>query len=235
MRNLLYRFLAYLIAGFAGGAAVWLFFQVPAGGWETGVVFLIAATGLLAAAYLLRTAGGAPVHGIRTNPAWSIMATDMVCIIAAATAMFFIVDGFSERLGGPRAMVADPLASDVIAFMFVPSALILAWFVAQSGSQSVAVDSDGVVVTGPFGVETFGWNEIEGFRADSQYVPVSRAGMAVPRHLRTNLQVIAGDGRTVSVYQPGLARDRRLILSALKDHAPKDLQQDLADIEAAWL
>jgi hypothetical protein len=236
VRKLVCRFLAYLIGGIAGGLAVWLYARPDpiTGAWRHGLAVLLAALGAVAAATLLRKASAAPANGIRTNPAWSIHATDLVCLAAAVIAMFFIVDGFSQRLGGPPAMIADPLASDVIAVMFLPAALILALFVTQSGSQSVAIDSDRLVVTGPFGAEQFAWGEIERLKPHSQYVLVSRVGVPVPRHLRTNLEVTASDGRTSTIYEPGLAGDRRAILSALGDHAPTQLQGDLAAIEAAW-
>lgn len=233
MKNILRRFLAYLIAGFSSGFAVWLYFQSWSG-LVTGLGFAALALGLPAAMYLFRKAYDVPRNGMRTNPAWSAFASDAICLVAAATAVFFIIDGYSAQFDGFSPMLGEPLLSDVILFMLLPAAFVLAAVVTQSAGQSVAVNSKGIVVTGPSRVAKLNWQEIELFRPDSQYVMVSRVGVPVPKRLRTNLEVITRSGETVTIYEPGLARDRKAILSAFVHYAPSGLQDDLADIESAW-
>lgn len=242
MKRFLLRFVAYICAGLCLGIATRLavYDQVLNRGGLTAMGIVAAAvcgTGL--AVWLLRRAShggaGSGAGGIRVNPLWAVAAMDTICLIAAALALFFIADGYGALYFGLARGLADPLASDVIAFMFIPAALVLALFVTSSGSQSICIDGAGLVVSGPFGVGRAVWDEIESLSLDEQYVIVSRLGIPMPRHLRTNLEITIGAQDTLTLYQPGLKSTARQILKLMRAHAPPRLSPGLDALASAWL
>ena len=237
MKPVLFRLLGYCVAGISLGAALKfsLLTGVAANSILLTIILVPAAAGVVVSVLLLMRAGAVIPQGVRINSAWTVAAMDGVCLIASASAWFFIIDGYSKWLTGSSPLVMDDrIALDVVAVMYLPSALILALFVTSSGSQTIAIDEAGLIVAGSFGADKAGWSEIERLSADEQYVVVSRLGIPIPRHLRTNLEIATGDGDVFTVYQPGLKSTAKIILEQFREHAPPRLHQDLDKMEAAW-
>lgn len=237
MKQVLFRLLAYIVAGLSLGATAWfvLFEDAVDGGIPVAVVLALAAGGVAAAILLLMRASAVVHHGIRINPPPAVAAMDGVSIIASAMATFFTIDGYSDRFASLAPRFMDPLVADVIAFMFLPALLVLALFVTTSGGQSIAIDGTGLVVAGPFGAKKVAWDKIEKLTSNDQYVVVSRLGFPVPTHLRTNLGIATTGGEILTVYQPEFKATARDIFERMREHAPRRLSQDLDEIEAAWL
>lgn len=237
MKYFLYRFLAYIITGAIFGTAARLLvfdtFHTETFPMFAVIASLVAA-GVGLCVWLLKKASVCQPSGIRISPLWTVAAMDVVCIIAATMAIFFIIDGYADKYLGLTRGITDPLVADVIAFMFLPSALVLALLVTSAGGQNITINEAGIKVTGPFGTQMVVWNEIERLRPDEQYVAVSRLGVPMPRHLRTNLEIVCGSG-TITVYQPALKGISRQVLGRLRENAPRPLLKDLDGIEAAWL
>jgi hypothetical protein len=161
---------------------------------------------------------------------------DGVCILASVIANFFIIDGYSSKFTDLAPLIMnDPYALDVIAFMYLPSLLVLALFVTATGGQSIAIDKSGLKVSGAFGVKKALWEDIKELRPDEQYVMVSRVGTAIPSRLQTNLDIVTINSETITVYQPGLKKVSREILKKIRKYAPDKLAKDLELVEAAWL
>ncbi len=237
MSQIALRTLAYFLAGVPAGFVAWaLIYNTPFDAATQNQILVVAilVPCLVAATVLLRMAYAGRGSGSQTSPVWSILAADLTCMLAAAVAAFFAVDGFSERLGGPPADLTDPLVANVIAFLFVPTALLLALFVTQTGSQSLAADAEGLIVEGISGERHAAWTEIASFRPDTEYVPVSRLGLVVPRHLRTNLAVVLRNGETIAIFDPGTRASRKAILRTLGDSMPEAMRSGLDEMRHSW-
>lgn len=236
MRIIVSRFLAYCAAGIFLGPAVWIVCVLDR--FPSPDLPLVAAGGLGILAfgiviYLLRKAGGNSGKGIAVTPASSAVAVDIICVIAAGMAGFFVIDGYAEGFG-LELLSTDPLAADVIAFMFLPSTVFVTLFVSGLASQKVSVDPNGFTLSGFNGTRHVSWENIRSIEPDDQYVVVSRVGMPVPRHLRTNLQVTTRDGERLTLFEPATATAKTTILSALFEHAPEHMKDQLATIGEAW-
>jgi hypothetical protein len=238
MKRMLYRLIAYLVAGAFLGVAGWLalFAGIADNNTPVAIILALAAFGLICAGLLLKRSRMVIENGIRVNTSWNVVAMDGVCIIAATTVSLFLIDGYSSWFSGSSPLLgSDPYAMDVVLVMYLPSALVLALFVTSTGSQIVTIDAKGLVIAGAFGVENVEWANIEKLVPDEQYVIVSRVGIPMPRHLRTNLEVTTNDHNILTVYQPGLKSTSKIILEKFRQCAPPSLQDDLDTIETAWL
>lgn len=238
MVRMLYRLLAYLVAGTFLGAAGWLILYITLEGTEFSIALILtlAAIGLASAWILLKRSRANVDDGIRINTPWNVAAMDGVCIIAATIISLFIIDGNSNWFSGASPLLgSDPYAMDVVIVMYLPSALVLALFVTSTSSQTIAIDEKGLTIAGAFGVETAKWEAVEKLSPDEQYVVVSRLGVPIPRHLRTNLEIITNDSDVLTVYQPGLKSTAKAVLDKFKQQAPPRLHNDLEKIEKAWL
>jgi hypothetical protein len=231
------RIVSYMLAGLSAGVMVWI--PVCGTPFLSDPVAFLLMPGLLlpifavAFVLLLRQSFKIDRDGLTVSPG-QVFATDLTVMTAAATAAFFIVDGFSERLGGPQACVTDPLAADVIAVMFVPVAAVLALFVTQTSNQRVRADEYGVHIDGISGDGMTNWADIAAFSPELQHVLVGRLGFLVPRHLRTNLVVATRSGEAHTIYDPGSASARRRILAVLRRAMPEAMRPMLKEIEQAW-
>ncbi len=238
MKRVLFRLIAYIFAGFSVGISVWFLLTSSLAFENTRliIVLLIALIVAIAAFLLLKKASHIIPQGIRINSSWTVAAMDGVCILASVIASFFIIDGYSSKFSdlAPLIMI-DPYALDVVAFMYLPSLIVLALFVTATGGQSIAIDRTGLKVSGAFGVKKALWDDIKTLRPDEQYVMVSRVGTAIPSHLQTNLDIVTINSETITVYQPGLKKVSREILKQIRKYAPDNLAKDLELVEAAWL
>ncbi len=238
MRQLFYRFLAYLVTGALLGAAGWMALSafMMETGFPTVPVIACIAGGILAAVLLLRQAAIGIGGGIRINSAMTVAMMDGVAILAATIVSLFVLDGKSEWITGEAPVVMDdPLALDVVMFMYLPAALLLAAFITGSGGQTLAVDRRGLTIAGAFGANTLDWGDITRFAPDEQWVVVSRVGLPIPRHLRTNLEIRTGDGECFTIYEPEFRSVKTRILDLLRSHAPGSLYEDLDAMASVWL
>jgi hypothetical protein len=236
VRILVSRFLAYCAAGIFLGPAVWIGLvhdQFPTADLTLIIAGGLGVFGFGLAVFLLRKAGGNSGKGIAVTPKSSAVAVDIICVVAAGMAGFFIVDGYAGSFG-LELLATDPLLADVIAFMFLPATLFVALFVSGMTSQKISVDSRGITLSGFTGTRHVVWDDIQSIEPDEQFVVVSRVGMPVPRHLRTNLQVTTRDGENLTLFEPATDRTKTRILSALWDLAPDRLKDQLAPIGEAW-
>lgn len=233
MSVLLSRLAAYGLAGLGLGAAGWL--------WLLGLPLPAAALAsvcIVAGAALLRRAwGGVPAAvvpagmqscRVRVTPAGALFAMDAVAVLAAATAGFFVVDGFAPRLAGVAPHVTDPLVADVIAVMFLPAALVLAGFISMTGGQTVAMGPEGIALSGPFGTEAARWDEVTGLAWRDEHVIVTRVGVPMARRLRTNLDLHLADGRCLTILEPATRARRGMLEGGLMTYAPERLTKPLA-------
>ncbi len=229
------RLLAYFLAGLGIGGAGFLSLhpEVFLSGHALLIAVLIAVTSVACAAVFLFRASRAPGKGIRITPAFSLAAMDLICLIASAIAVFFIFEGYSVRFTGAPSSLGDPLLADVILFLYLPAAGVLAAFVSLTGVQRITIDAQGIRTTGQVGMVA--WDDIMSFEPDAQYVVVSRIGLPVPKHLRTNLLVVTESGEKIAVYEPGLKTTRREILVRLQALAPVRLQGDIERMQESWL
>lgn len=238
MKQMFYRVLAYLIAGALLGFASWLVLSaqlLPAKMPYLSIAAL-AIGGIIVAIIFIRLAATGSKRGIRVNSAIAVAMMDSVCIIAATIVSLFVIDGNSSLFSGDGPLImVDPLALDVVVFMYLPSTLVLAAFVTSSGGQFVCIDEKGIAISGAFisGITT--WNGIRKISPHEQYVMVSRVGIPIPRHLRTNLEITLEDDEGLTVVQPEFRSVKIQILDRLKEYAPARLQKDLGAIGAAWL
>ena len=234
MRDFANRFLAYCLSGLVVGFAVWfavaLMWQPP----RAAMALAIGLIGVIGAILLLLRTGNVTGHEQETQSRGATWASDILCLVGAAVAGFFIMDGFTERLGLLPSIFDEPLAADVIAFMFLPATAILAWFVTQSASQTVAIDAEGLRVSRFGDTVTVSWPEIEGVKVESQYVLVSRVGTPMPRKLRTNLIVKAGTGDQITIIDPASKSGRQRLMARMKQFAPERLREALFRVEADW-
>jgi hypothetical protein len=210
------RIVAYLLAGLSAGLMAWIpVCGAPFPGIQTSILLIagIVLPALVTAFVLLRRVSFQTNRGGMTVSSGQILASDLTCMTAAAVAAFFVIDGFSERLGGPRACIADPLAADVIAFMFLPATAVLALFVSQTGAQRIRADENGLSVEGVSGSKHAAWDEIVSFHPQRQHVLVGRVGFFVPRHLRTNIVVGLRNGGSARIFDPST-----FIANTLADH-----------------
>ena len=237
MQPVFNRIVAYLLAGLSAGLMVW----IPiCGGPLLGIrasILLIAGIvfpALVAAFVLLHRVCFKTNRSGMTVSCGQILASDLTCMTAAAVATFFVIDGFSERLGGPRACIADPLAADVIAFMFLPAAAVLALFISQTGAQRIRADENGLSVEGVSGAIYGAGDEMVSFDPERQHVLVGRVGFLVPRHLRTNIVVGLRNGGSTKIFDPSTASARRALLGELRDAMPKESHPLLKEIEEEW-
>lgn len=238
MKRVLFRLIAYILAGFSVGFTGW-YLLVSNFAFENTrliIVLLIALIVAIVAILILKKASHIIPEGIRINSSWTVAAMDGVCILASVIASFFIIDGYSSKFTDLAPLIMnDPYALDVIAFMYLPSLLVLAMFVTAKGGQSIAIDKSGLKVSGAFGVKKALWEDIKALRPDEQYVLVSRVGTAIPSRLQTNLDIVTINSETITVYQPGLKKVSREILKKIRKYAPDKLAKDLELVEAAWL
>lgn len=236
MRIIVSRFLAYCAAAMFLGPAVWIALvhdQFSSVDFPLGVAGSLGVFGFGLVLYLLGKAGGNSGKGIAVTPTSSAVAVDIICVIAAGMAGFFVLDGYAGNFD-LELLATDPLVADVIAFMFLPSTLFVTLFVSGMASQSISVDPDGFTLSGFSGTRHVTWKEIRSIEPDDQYVVVSRVGMPVPRHLRTNLQVTTNDGESLILFEPATNAAKTKILSALSEHAPAHIKDQLATIGEAW-
>lgn len=238
MKRVLFRLVAYILAGFSVGIAVWyiLISSLSIVNTQLIIVLILALIIAIVAFLLLKKASHIIPLGIRINSSWTVAAMDTVCIVASVIASFFIIDGYAINFKDLDPLIMnDPYALDVIAFMYLPSLFILALFVTATGGQSVAIDKTGLKVSGAFGIKQTPWENIKSLQPDEQYVMVSRVGTAIPSRLQTNLEIITNIDETITVYQPGLKKVSREILEKMRQNAPLNLSEALKEIEAAWL
>ena len=237
MREVVLRLLAYLVISAGAGVTGWLAIALGAHLGTVGTIVCLAGlvSGIAIGLALLR-AGAAtrPDDVAPVNPARMINAMDAVSALAGAIAVFFIADGFSERIGGPASLLDEPLAADVTAVMFLPAALVLALFVSQAARQGVEIDEDGLRIAGVSGRTRAGWHEIIEIRPERQYVLVSRLGLPIPRLLRVNVVIETRDGAVVKIVEPGLKSARRHIMMRIRHCAPTRLAERFGEIEKAW-
>jgi len=236
MKLLFFRGTGYLLAGTAIGGMLWV---ILGNGQIMDIlpfpVIPVCIAGGVISMFLLYRAYNIPYESIRINPPWAGPTMDMICILASAMAVYFILDGYSGILFGLKGRMADPLVADVIAFMFVPANLLLALVVTTSVSQSITIDKSGLGVRSAFGSSNIAWEKIEKLHCDTRYIPVSRLGFTFPARLRTNLEIITSDHEPLTIYQPGLKATARKILARLDGNAPKRLANNLGELHAAWL
>jgi len=231
MTRIALRFLAYTLAGILfGGAGFMALSSVLA---AAGLAPITAIAGTALVLYLLSNASRVPGQGIRITPARSLVAMDIVCVVAAALTGFFIFQGYASSFGGTVFLPGDPLAADVMLFMFFPSVLVLSAVVSTTGAQRIQIDATGLVLSGKMGGNV-AWDTIKAFQPDQQYVIVSRVGLPMPKHLRTNLEVVLSNGENLKIYEPGLKSTRRKILEKLRQFSPLRLSTDIDVIAANW-
>jgi len=236
IHRIILRFLAYILAGLLFGGTGFMALSsvliaadlAPIAAVVTGVV------GTALVLYLLSQASRVSGQGIRITPARSLAAMDIICVIAAALTGFFIFQGYAATFGGTVFLPGDPLAADVMLFMFLPAALVLSAFVSTTGAQRIHIDAGGLILSGKKGGK-ISWDNITAFQPDRQYVIVSRIGLPMPKHLRTNLQVVLSNGEILNIYEPGLKSTRREILEKMRQFSPKRLSEDIDGIAANWL
>ena len=237
MQPVINRIVAYLLAGLSAGLMAWIpICGAPFLGIRASILLIagIVLPALVAAFVLLHRVCFQTNRGGMTVSSGQILASDLTCMTATAVATFFVIDGFSERLGGPRACIADPLAADVIAFMFLPAAAVLALFISQTGAQRIRADENGLSVEGVSGSKYAAWDEIVSFHPERQNVLVGRVGFLVPRHLRTNIVVGLRNGGCAKIFDPSTASARQALLGKLRDAMPKESHPLLKEIEEEW-
>ncbi|MBY6113054.1 hypothetical protein KUW09_06060 [Mameliella alba] len=232
MKTLWFRLLAYVGAGMGFGGGAWL--------TAVGIPLIFAASSALAGlglmlwamhrahdAPLIEPPEGMRAITLRITPGTALIGMDIVALIASALTCFFALDGFGPRLAGFPPLVTDPLAADVIAVLFLPSALVLAGFVTSTGEQRLSLGPDGLFLSSPFGGRSARWPEITSLGWRDEYVVVSRVGLPIRRRLRTNLAIETADGCRLTVYEPATASRRRHLLDGLKRFAPAHLTANL--------
>lgn len=200
MKRVLFRLIAYILAGFSVGIAVWYLLAVDFSFKNTRLIMVLVLALLVGvfAFMLLKKASYVLSQGIRINSSWTVASMDAVCIIASTIASIFIIDGYASKFIDLSPLgVNDPYALDVISFMYLPSLLVLAIFVTATGGQSIAIDKIGVKVAGAFGETKALWKNIKVLQPNEQYVVVSRVGTAIPSRLQTNLDIITNNSEVI--------------------------------------
>jgi len=236
MARIAFRFFAYLLAGVSFGGAGFLTLHPVAFFASQAPLFVIsfAVFGAALTLYLLARASHVSGQGIRITPALSLAAMDLICVVASALTGFFIFEGYAAGLSGTPSPLGDRLVADVMLFMYFPAALVLAAFVSTIGAQRLRIDADGLFISGRNGGKA-AWKDIKAIVPDRQYVVVSRIGVPMPRHLRTNMKVVFSDDEIIKVYEPGLKSTRREIVEKMRNYAPKALDEDIDEIAENWI
>ncbi len=251
MAGIIYRVCAYTLAALVAGFGAWLTLAF----WPTsrlvGLGFGIIVLGLLTALGVAAhgdqrqeaSASGKDMgqetdqgldRGSATQAAGSILATDAVCVVAASLAGLFIIDGYADRMPGWPSYFREPLAADVVAFMFLPSATILAAFVAQYASQAVKLDAKGIAIARLGKTQTAEWAQVAQLRFEDSYVLVGRLGFLMPRKLRTNLVIDLDDGNSIYIIDPGYRTARTRLLERLYGVAPDRLCRAIKSQGRRW-
>jgi len=237
MGSVFIRAAAYLISGVFFGLALWLalWSYVPQSQINTPVLVVISGmTGGVAGAWLLKKASqGVILDDLIVSPSQTL-ASDLVCVIAAALSWFFILDGYSARYFGQISCGTDPLAADVIAFMILPAALVLALVVTQTGNQQIRIEKDGVRLRGASSSAFIPWGDIASFKTETQYVLVGRVGVLIPRHLRTNLVIVRRDGSVERIFDPGSGTARGSLVARLSKTMPEQLKESFSAVAMNW-
>ncbi len=236
MRKIALRFAAYLLAGSTLGGAAFVALQFDAPN-SVGVLLLVLVTaGCGAIATIILLARTFPDHagGLRTTHPVALTAMDAICVISSVVTCFLIFDGYAVWLVDHSPMIGEPLLSDVMAFMFLPSALILAGFITSSGSQSVSIDETGISVSGHSETIACSWQDVDSLKANEQYIVVSRVGIPVPKRLRVNLDIVLANGDEITIYEPGLRSAKKAVLKKLRAHAPERLDENLSELAQHW-
>lgn len=84
------------------------------------------------------------------------------------------------------------------------------------------------------GKDQVAWVGISQVSSARQYVVVSRLGILVPRHLRTNLEIKQQDGKTLTVFEPATRPAKNQLVSALLAHAPAGLHAQIETVAESW-
>jgi len=232
MRVYLFKFAGFVLTSMAlsllalPGASLPESFVVPK--YVIGMVFFL--TGV----FFLRRNDGKQ-KGILVNPRWAAVTGDMISIFFLSFAAYCVWAAVLYQ--GWRIEIYlyahNMSAMDFIAFTYIPAVAVMAFFISVFEEEKIMVDETGITIRYPGKTIFMAWKEIEVLRIRQTYTVAGGEDFAAPRDMQRVLQV-EGTQRTMVLYEPGLKQTKRNITEILKKYAPKDLQDDIAQIEKNW-
>jgi hypothetical protein len=119
-------------------------------------------------------------------------------------------------------------------FFFIIGIPILTVFVTQMTSQSLIVDTSGILIHG-LARETFiSWNDLVDVMVTSQYVLIQRGGFPLPYKLQKQIVLKDRYDNSVVINEPQLPSTKKKIISKFKSHAPEKWKSIIKEKLRDW-
>lgn len=183
--------------------------------------------------YLLKCYRRPP--GIAVSPRWFPPVADAIAILFLAAAAYGVWSwGFDWLLSLRTEFYAgDPLALQVMALFFLPTAFILAFFISNLGGQSVEIDKEGMTLYYPGEIFSLPWDAIRSLGTRESFTFTGGEEWAAPRELQNKLVITTAEERH-ELYEPGLRRTKEAIVEKLRKYAPPRLQNEIETVAKEW-
>jgi len=203
-----------------------------------GVAALVLGVLLLVRVYRSR----ASRPGISVGSTWAALFCDAVTIVFALAMVLGVADALRGRLLGVPSFVAtfagalEPHELGALHFVatlgLILGVPVLTFYGTLLFGQRVEVDGSGVTSWGVFGRRFLAWEDLE---AVSTREP-RMAGAALTGKFRRLQKVLELEGRDcrITVNEPGNARKKEEILTALRVHAPDEQRRLLEESGPDW-
>ena len=175
--------------------------------------------------------------GIHINTNTTIILVDVISIFFLSIAAYCVWAFLLHQLPDIKIYLydydGDRFSLDMIALFFIPVTAILAFFASNISGQSIEIDKKGITIHYPGSSRHFKWNDIKHLKTSETFTVTGQEGMLAPRKFQTKL-LVKGQNSSIELFEPGLKKTKKKIITALQQFAPKQLQDDIIHLAKAW-
>ncbi len=173
-------------------------------------------------------------RGIMVNPQKIAILYDIITLLFAVPSAWLFVSFVLEKLFFiPPVYAGNEIFFMGVFFLFIGVPLV-SLFTSQLTSQSIGINSKGVIVDSLRVVEFVPWEELQSIEFSDEYVLVGRGGIPIPRKLQKSLKLTDISGNSIIINEPQLKSIKNKIIQHFEIHMTGNLKNEFMKLLSEW-
>ncbi len=173
-------------------------------------------------------------RGIMVNPQKIAVLYDVITLLFAVPSAWLIMSFILEKLFFIPPVYEDSEIFFMGIFFFCFGIPIVALFTSRLTSQSIVINSKGVIVDSLQNVEFVPWETLQSIEFSDEYVLVGRGGTPIPRKLQKSLKLTDNLGNSIIINEPQLMSVKRKITLHFEKNIPGELKFEFLKVLREW-
>ena len=168
------------------------------------------------------------------NPQKVAFIYDVVTLLLAVPSAWLVASLILEKLLFIPPVYEDDEMYFMGVFFFCFGIPFVALFTSRLTSQSVKIDSKGVLIDSIRNKEFISWQSIESIDFSDEHILVGRLGVPMPRKLQKSLKITVKSGDSILINEPQLKSVKKRIIKCFEENVPIRLNAEFMKLINKW-